>query len=216
MRTAAVLAATLLLLAGCSPSPAPGLAPSVTAEPTSAPTDDAPSAEIAAHEWPTEYDAALHDELVAMLARDQAGRTGGDDPEGDRARTARLLEIAAEVGWPTIALVGKDGEDAAWAIAQHSDLDPEPQAYFLEWLTAAVDAGEASPGNLAYLFDRVAVANGDPQRYGTQVGCTPGGVEPATPIEDEAGLEQRRADAGLDPYADYVAEMTTICEQVED
>ena len=209
------MTALALLLGGCA-APAPA-DPSISAPPeaTAESTESETLPEIAAHVWPTEFDPVLHDELMAMFDRDQAGRLGGDDPEGDRARTARLLEIVAEVGWPTITLVGEDGEDAAWAIAQHSDLDPEPQAHFLAWLTAAVEAGEASPGNLAYLHDRVAVANGDPQAYGTQVGCGPDGPEPATPIEDEAGLEQRRADAGLDPYADYLAEMTTICEQVE-
>jgi hypothetical protein len=212
-----MLVIAVLALAGCAtageaPSGAASGAP--TTEPTAAASPPVPD-EIASHEWPTEFDQALHDELVAMLARDQAGRTGGDDPEGDRARTERLLEIVAEYGWPTITLVGKDGEDAAWAIAQHSDLDPVPQATFLQWLQAAVDAGEASPGNLAYLSDRVAVAAGDPQRYGTQVGCGPDGPEPATPIEDAAGLEQRRIDAGLGPYADYLAEMTEICAEVE-
>jgi hypothetical protein len=211
---AAMVALAVLALAGCaSAGPAPTAPPTAepSAEATTAPLPD----EIASHEWPTLFDQALHDELVAMLARDQAGRMGGDDPEGDRARTERLLEIVAQYGWPTIALVGKDGEDAAWAIAQHSDLDPVPQTTFLLWLQAAVDAGEASPGNLAYLADRVAVAAGDPQRYGTQMGCGPDGPEPATPIEDEAGLEQRRADAGLDPHADYVTEMTEICAEVE-
>jgi uncharacterized protein DUF6624 len=202
-----------MALAGCAPSPPAEPTPSAPLESTAEPTE-MPS-EIASHEWPTEFDQALHDELVAMLARDQAGREGGEDLEGDRARTERLLAIVDEHGWPTIALVGKDGEDAAWAIAQHSDLDPAAQAYFLQWLEAAVDAGEASPGNLAYLHDRVAVAAGEPQRYGTQVQCAPGGPVPATPLEDEAAVEHLRADAGLDPYADYLDEMTAICEQVE-
>ena len=211
---AAIAVVALLALGGCAPADDPNASPAPSSEPTAAPTPELPE-EIASHEWPAEFDQALHDELVAMLARDQAGRMGGDDPEGDRARTERLLVIVEQYGWPTITLVGKEGEDAAWAIAQHSDLDPEPQAYFLQWLQAAVDAGEASPGNLAYLSDRVAVAAGDPQRYGTQMGCGPDGPEPATPIEDEAGLEQRRADAGLEPYEDYLAEMTEICAEVE-
>ena len=96
-------------------------------------------------------------------------------------------------------------------IAQHADLDPEFQQQALELLREAVADGQASPGNLAYLEDRVAVAKGEPQLYGTQVGCRRGGPVPATPIEDEAGLEERRKEAGLDPYADYVAEMTEIC-----
>jgi hypothetical protein len=146
-----------------------------------------------------------------MLERDQSGRTGGPDPEGDAARTARLAEILAEHGWPTYDLVGEDGEDAAWAIAQHSDQDPAFQREALELLRVAVEAGQASPGNLAYLTDRVAVGAGEPQTYGTQVGCGPDGPTPATPLADEAGVDALRADVGLPPLADYYAEMAEIC-----
>lgn len=162
-----------------------------------------------------ELDVRLQAELVAMFERDQAQRLGRPVPEPadetDQQRTDRLAEIVDEHGWPGYALVGEEGEEAAWTIAQHSDLDPAFQAEALELLRAAVEDGDASPGNLAYLDDRVAVAAGRPQSYGTQVGCGPKGPSPATPIDDEAGLEQRRADAGLDPYADYLAEMATVC-----
>ena len=189
-----LLALVVLALTACA-SAAPAPAP----EPTSA--------------APIVFDQDLHDELIAMFDRDQAGRLGGEDSEGDQRRTQRLVEIVDEHGWPGLSLVGKDGEDAAWTIAQHSDLDPEDQARFLEDLRAAFERGEASPGNLAYLEDRVAVAQGRPQTYGTQVGCGPDGPVPATPIRDESGVEQRRADAGLDPLADYLAEMATLCAE---
>ncbi|WP_324276865.1 DUF6624 domain-containing protein [Blastococcus brunescens] len=146
-----------------------------------------------------------------MLGRDQSGRTGGPDAEGDAARTERLEEILDEHGWPTVQLVGEDGEDAAWAIAQHSDQDPAFQRRALELLRTAVAAGQASPGNLAYLEDRVAVGAGQPQTYGTQVGCGPDGPQPATPLADPAAVEGLRAAARLEPLADYLAEMAEIC-----
>ena len=165
---------------------------------------ESPSAEVT-------LDPELRDELVAMMEEDQAEMTGQSATNNSDARITRLKEIIDEHGWPTYDLVGKKGEEAAWVIAQHADLDPEFQQQALELLRAAVADGQASLGNLAYLEDRVAVANGEPQTYGTQVGCQPNGPVPATPIEDEAGLEERRKEAGLDPYADYVAEMTEIC-----
>jgi hypothetical protein len=156
----------------------------------------------------------LHDELVAMLERDQAARTGtGVDREGDEARTERLREIIGEHGWPGTGLVGEDGEDAAWAIAQHSDQDRDFQLCALEHLRLAVAAGQGSPGNLAYLSDRVAVSGGEPQRYGTQVGCGPDGPEPATPLAEPDGIDAARAEVGLPPYADYLAEMETVCAE---
>lgn len=193
----------VLALAGCSPVSAP--VPSGSATP--------PAASPSASPTPVQFNQELHDELVAMLARDQSERMGGPQEEGDYRRTERLKEIIEEFGWPTILLVGKEGEDAAWAIAQHSDLDPAFQADALELLRAAVEQGVASPGNLAYLEDRVAVGQGEPQTYGTQVGCGPDGPEPATPIKDEANVEERRAAAGLAPLSEYLAEMAALCAE---
>ena len=158
----------------------------------------------------TRLDVELRDELVAMAEQDQAERTGGGTLN-DEPRTERLKEIIAEHGWPTLALVGKDGEDAAWLIAQHSDLDPEFQAQALELLRAAVAEGQASPGNLAYLEDRVRAGRGEPQLYGIQVGCGRNGRPRPGPIEDPAGLDERREQAGLPPYDRYLRQMTRIC-----
>ena len=147
-----------------------------------------------------------------MMEEDQAEMTGAVATDSYRQRTDRLAEILDEYGWPTIDLVGEDGSTAAWVIAQHADLDPEVQQQALELLGAAAADGQASLGDLAYLEDRVAAAAGRPQRYGTQMGCTADGTPlPATPIADEGAIEQLRAEAGLSPYADYVAEMTEIC-----
>ena len=142
--------------------------------------------------------------LIAAVLALLAGCSGA---EGDAARTARLTEILDEHGWPTYDLVGEDGEDAAWAIAQHSDQDPAFQREALELLRTAVVAGQASPGNLAYLSDRVAVGVGERQTYGTQVSCGPDGPEPATPLADT----DASAPSGLPPLADYLAEMDAIC-----
>lgn len=160
-----------------------------------------------------ELNTELRDELLGMLERDQSERTGGPAGEGDHARTERLNEILAEHGWPTWDLVGKKAETAAWAVAQHSDHDLPFQQEALRLLRKAVAQRQASPGNLAYLEDRVAVALGEPQRYGTQIGCGPGGPVPATPIEDRSGVDARRVEAGLEPLADYFAEMAELCAQ---
>src|SRR5690606_33325146 len=144
----------------------------------------------------------------------QIDTLGGQSGEGFQTRTDRLEQIIEEFGWPTITLVGKDGEDAAWAIAQHSDLDPAFQVFALERLREAAEAGHASFGNVAYLEDRVLVAKGQPQVWGTQVRCGDDGPVPATPIRDEAGLDERRASAGLAPFADYLAEMAAICAEL--
>ena len=154
---------------------------------------------------------AVRDELLAMMEQDQTERTeGGGSVASDRERTERLQAIVAEHGWPTLSLVGKEGATAAWVIAQHSDFDVALQQEFLDLMRAAGDDVDAS--EVAYLEDRVAVNNGEPQRYGTQARCVPGGgVEPATPLVDEAAVDDLRADAGMAPLADYYTEFEEGC-----
>ncbi|MDA0636239.1 hypothetical protein OUY22_22690 [Nonomuraea sp. MCN248] len=165
--------------------------------------DDAPS------------DPRLRAELLEMLRQDQKVRAP-DAAEADwdrveRANTERMREIIDQHGWPGYALVGEDGEDAAWALVQHADRDLDLQRRALALLGAAVAEGDASPGNLAYLEDRVRVAEGRPQRYGTQWEMTQDGQwKPRTPIEDEAGVEERRAEAGLQPLAEYLEELKSV------
>lgn len=214
---AALLLLLLAVLGGCgddsgSSSSGDGPAPSAEATADDRYADLPEGCPAPADPGPHERDDALHDELVAMFERDQSGRTGGPDEEGDDARTERLREILAEHGWPGFDLVGEDGEDAAWTIAQHADLDLELQKCALALLEIAVAEQQGSPGNVAYLSDRVAAAEGAPQLYGTQVACNPRGKpEPATPLAEPDRIDELRAEADLPPYDEYLAEMTQVC-----
>ena len=51
------------------------------------------------------------------------------------------------------------------------------------------------------------------QRYGTQVRCTPFGAQPATPLVDPEGVDDLRAEVGLDPLASYLAEFEDGCAE---
>jgi hypothetical protein len=117
---------------------------------------------------------------------------------------ARLWEILDDYEtWPGRRLVGDDGAAAAWLIAQHALLDPELQRRCLEVLELAVDCGDAEPMHYAYLLDRVCMADGRDQVYGTQfVGSDDGRTVVPWPIEDRAGVDERRAKVGLPPVAE--------------
>jgi hypothetical protein len=207
--TLAVLAAAAVAAAGCSagvaapPGPATPAAPAPVTS-TSAATTPAPTPAA---------DAALRDELLAMLAADQADRAGTEPPDlrAEQARTDRLAQVVAERGWPTRTLVGSDGATAAWVIAQHSDLDPAFQTRALELMRAAAAAGEADPGELAYLVDRVAANAGRPQTYGTQAGCADDGTPQPAPIAEPERVDALRAEVGLAPLAEYLAELASVC-----
>jgi hypothetical protein len=66
------------------------------------------------------------------------------------------------------------------------------------------------------LIDRVLVAKGLPQLYGTQLGAGPNGeLAPRTPIEDSANVDARRAAAGLSTPEEYFEEFRQAMEGLE-
>ena len=128
---------------------------------------------------------------------EQAGAAVGAE---DRKSRARLQAIVLAHGWPGHGLVGVDGAHAAWLLVQHQDADRPFQRLCLERLADAVARHDASPTDLAYLTDRVLVAEGRRQRFGTQFRQGPGGVLEPSPIEDPARVDERRRDAGCPPW----------------
>jgi hypothetical protein len=150
-------------------------------------------------------------ELHHRAEQDQAARhlaakthDGREMCRVDTDNTAWLKQIIAEHGWPGAALVGEQGADEAWLLAQHADLDPVFQRRALELLKHAVVAGDASPRHLAYLTDRVLVAAGEPQIYGTQYTDDGDGSNlRLQPVADPDRLDERRALMGLEPAAEY-------------
>lgn len=154
------------------------------------------------------------DQRIRHLAAARADPDTGRLPDGlgeqwqsiDDDNTRWLADLLASRGWPEQTFVGEQAAQAAWLLAQHADRDPIQQRAFLEALRAAVALGEASPAHLAYLEDRVRVNAGRSQLYGTQFTVTDGTLAPC-PIEDPGQLDERRAQAGLEPFADYEARM---------
>jgi hypothetical protein len=120
----------------------------------------------------------------------------------DRENTRRLREIVDQFGWPGKGLVGVDGAHAAWLLLQHADHDLEFQKKGLDLMMRA-PAGEVSMQDVAYLTDRVSIKEKEKQVYGTQVHLVNGSWEPQ-PLVDPEKVDQRRAEVGLPPLADYL------------
>jgi hypothetical protein len=150
----------------------------------------------------------LRGELLRRAAADRAARslyTGRAEEmarlmEMDSDNTAWLASVIDQVGWPGQTLVGTDGAHATWLLAQHGDLKPGFQRRCLELMRQAVKHGEASAADCAYLTDRVLLARGEPQLYGTQGSVQASQYAPA-PLRDPQAVDTRRAAVGLQPIA---------------
>lgn len=161
-------------------------------------------------------DPALRAELLRMMEADQAAREQfllGDSSameEVDRTHGARLRALVEEGGWPGHARVGEDGAHAMWLLVQHQDADPAFQRRCLELLRVAVQAGDAAALDLAYLEDRVLLAEGQEQVYGTQFIRSADGEFVPRPIRDPDHVDERRRSVGLPPLEEYAEKLREL------
>lgn len=204
-----LLGATLILLVVASLSGKPALG------------SDPPASAASPSPLPAPRYPHLRQELLGMVKADQEvrerwrlhpqdGQAGAAVGAEDRKNRARLQAIVLAHGWPGYDLVGVDGAHAAWLLVQHQDADRPFQRLCLERLGKAVARHDASPTDLAYLTDRVLVAEGRKQRYGTQFRQGPGGDLAPSPIEDPARVDERRRDAGLPSMEEYTRRLREI------
>ena len=178
----------------------------------------------------TAFDPELCAELVAMVASEQAletelrasgaltrTQTAVEHPDGARlsaTHAERIWELLDDLeAWPGVRRVGHDGARAAWQIVMRAQGDLELQRRVAEHLEIAIEFGDAEPHQLAMLEDRIAMAEGRPQRYGTQliVGADGASLE-AWPIEEPERLESRRRLVGLGTLAEQLAKANAAFE----
>ena len=194
---------------------------------TAAAVADEPKAEV--------KNPDLRDELQKRGKTDQEARgrliewmkaNGGDTtnlPAEKKAEFAKLSDEMAKVdanntkwlggvvdkdGWPMVSQVGKEAAGTAWLLVQHADADPKFQRKCLDLMTK-LPKGEADAKNVAYLTDRVLLAEGKKQVYGTQFHSPNGKLEPR-PLEDEANVDKRRAEVGLSSLAEYKKQLEAV------
>jgi len=119
----------------------------------------------------------------------------------DQANQEALLKMLPEEGWFTISRYGKDGSEAAFMIVQHGNV--ELWRRFVPVLEPLAARGEVKGAEYALMFDRLAIFENRPQRYGSQMRCENGKRAPY-PIEEPGQLDVRRAKLGMIPYASYL------------
>ena len=171
---------------------------------------------------------ALQTELKQMAREDQVVREpfiaainahGGNLPMDDPTRLAaihvdkvnltKLKHIINQDGFPTTAMVGLDGVAAAFLLTTHADSDSSFQAKILKIITPRLRRNEIDGNQFALLTDRVLVAQGKRQRYGTQFEGNGDQMKPK-PIQDEAHVDERRRALGLISITNYTCVLHAV------
>ena len=121
----------------------------------------------------------------------------------DSINLKKVTSMIDKFGWLGPVEIGDDGCQTLFDVIQHADL--QTQEKYLPVLKAAVNAGKARPGRLAYLQDRILLRRGQKQIYGSQVFLNIKSNEVyVLPLEDPYNLDMRRASVGLEPMANYI------------
>ena len=159
-------------------------------------------------------DQAIREKIVPVMSAkglesDEFKRLAKEMAAIDSENMSALKTIIKDRGWPGSNIVGEEAAKAAFLILQHASL--QDQEEFLPLFKTAVSEGNALPRNLALLEDRVRLAKGLKQLYGSQVSAGPDGVVRLDPIENPETVNQRREAIGLPPIEEY---LTVVEEQL--
>lgn len=167
-------------------------------------------------------DPALRAELLTILEADQQDRLkleslarvhGYNSPEvqalwpvmreKDAANLTKIAAILDARGWVGPEVVGQKASGALFLVIQHSDT--AAQKKYLPLLRDAVRDIKAPAANLALMEDRVALAEGRPQTYGSQLRQNGNDSRLfVSPLADPDHVDERRAAIGLPPMAEYL------------
>ncbi len=134
--------------------------------------------------------------------------------ERDSINLLKVVSILDRHGWLGRDKVGARGNQTLFLVIQHSN--QKTQEKYLPMMREAVKKGNANAGNLALLEDRVALAQGKKQVYGSQIGFDKtAGKSYVLPLDDPDHVDERRASVGLGPLADYVRRWSIVWDVEE-
>jgi VWFA-related protein len=141
--------------------------------------------------------------LLEVVEKDQAKQSDRNKlHKVYEEHTGKLCQILKTHGWPTTALVDREGVFAAFYILRNGGTY-ELQRDLLPVIVAIIKKDPTQKTEFAGLIDRLRVSAGMKQIFGTQA-VSMGGFLVLYPIEDEAKLNSRRADYGLSEIDVYI------------
>lgn len=126
----------------------------------------------------------------------------------DQANQSQLLEMVPEEGWFSISSYGREAAGSAFLIVQHSN--PALWRRFLPAIEAMVLADEADGSTYALMYDRLALSEGRPQRYGSQMQCSAGQYAVMEPVENMEQIDALRSSVGLGSLSENLERFADI------
>ncbi len=115
----------------------------------------------------------------------------------------KVTDILDKYGWPTIEMIGEQGNWTICNVIQHSD--NEIRIKYLPMMRQAVKDKKLEPRFLVRTEDRIATERGDPQIYGGQMKYYPETKSfNVWPVYDPINIDKRRAEIGLNPIAEFL------------
>ena len=174
-------------------------------------------------------DSINKDNLVAMLdtiwrteqqpirTRDSLGKVHGYESAAFQKQNEiyhrnhdinekKILDFLDTQGWPDKSVVGEQGHLTICNVLQHSGL--EVRMKYIPMMKMAVKDKGLAPRLLARSEDRLATDRGELQIYGGQIKYYPEtkGFN-VWPILDPENVDKRRAEIGLVPMAEFLANL---------
>jgi len=123
--------------------------------------------------------------------------------EADAENEKALLAMIPPEGWFLKSRYGDKGAKAAFMIVQHSNLALWRR--FVPVLEPLVAKGEVDGQSYGLMYDRLAINEGRPQRYGSQMTCKGGKYVVDTLEAPETVDERRKAMGFTQSLAEYEA-----------
>ncbi|MEK7535925.1 MAG: DUF6624 domain-containing protein [Patescibacteria group bacterium] len=127
----------------------------------------------------------------------------------DKENTRYLKSVVERYGWPSSRQFGKKVVKSAWLIVQHAGHDKTFQWNVLRLLKRQVNSA-ITPKLIATLEDRLLVADGRKQKYGTQFHIDLKSFSISVPpIANKKKLNMLRKQIGLRPFEEQLKRVTS-------
>ena len=122
----------------------------------------------------------------------------------DSLNQMEICDILDKRGFVGSEAVGEDC-NVFWAVIQHAPVETERK--YLPLFQRAAARGDIAQWQVAMLEDRIAMFEGRPQKYGSQLVVAADGTQTVYQLLNPKKVDEWRREKGMGPLADYLKSM---------